>query len=181
MVAMRALVKTCIACSPILMRLDPWRPDPHDEPETEYLREGSNDRDIREIALSFAWHGQPAQPCLSTGYGGLGRARWHGRRQLLDLARRDVPVSRSPDARRCRSDCNFGVRRDAGGRLHARRRISLFASRCQRPSLCECRRDGRADRSSGLSDRHSIDVAAGAVHAWWVWRSNSSGRATPVH
>ncbi len=86
--------------------------------------------------------GEPAFPRLPARHGGTGRDARTGRRQLLDLARGHVPLRRAPRPRDLRSGRRDGLCRDAGGRLHPRRRVPLSASRSARRAVCRYRRDG---------------------------------------
>ena len=70
-------------------------------------------------------------------------------------------LSMTPDAGR--GGRRAALCRDAGGRLHARRRVPLPAPRPRRPALCQPRRDGRAHRGRGRRDRHRPDAAAGLL------------------
>ena len=62
-------------------------------------------------------HAQPAQPRLPARHGGPGRDARTRRRQLLVVARGDVPLRAVDDAGRCRGGGRAALRRDAGGRL----------------------------------------------------------------
>ena len=74
------------------------------------------------------------------------------------------------DAGRGRGGRRAALRRDAGGRLHARRRVPLSAPRPRRHALCRHRRDGRAHRRRGRRDRHRPDAAAGLLRAFRLRR-----------
>ena len=84
-------------------------------------------------AIGAARHAEPPQPRLPARHGGARRNPRAAGRQLLDLARGDVPLRADHDAGGRRGGRGPTLCRDAGGRLHPRRRVPLPASRSRRP------------------------------------------------
>ena len=98
---------------------------------------------------------QSALPRLPARHGRACRAARAGSRQLLDLARGDVPVPRPALPRRRRGDHRLRLYGNAGSGLYRGRRIPLSASRCRWPALCRHRRDGGAHRRRERRDAAS--------------------------
>ena len=68
--------------------------------------------------------------------------------------------------------------RDAGGRLHPRRRVPLSAPRSRRAALCRSGRDGDAHRRGRRRDRHRPDAAAGVLRPREFRRRSRRRRAS---
>ena len=73
------------------------------------------------------------------GMAGLAESRGAVGRQFLELARGDVPLRAVDDAGAGGGGGGAALCRDAGGRLHPRRRVPLSAPRPGRPPLCQYR------------------------------------------
>ena len=83
------------------------------------------------------------------------------------------------DADAVRGDRRAGVRRDAEGRIHGRRRVSLPAPRPAGQTLRRSGRDGAADRGGRGRGRDRAHAAAGLLRAWRLRRSAARPRPAP--
>ncbi|MCW0450781.1 hypothetical protein NB706_003615 [Xanthomonas sacchari] len=122
--------------------------------------------------------GQSAQPRLPARHGRPDRDRRAQRRQLLELARADVPLPAATEPGRSAGHRRAGLRGDARGRLHPGRRVPLCASRRRRPPLRRPRRDGAASGCRGADQRYRHDPAAGVLCACRFRRRRAEPGAT---
>ena len=114
---------------------------------------------------TVAGRAEPALACVSAGACRTHGTRERERRLVLDVAARDVRISRPDRCRRIRGDRGAGVCRDAEGRIHGGRRIPLCSSRSAGQTL---RRSGGARASHhrcGGHDGHRAHAAPGFLRA----------------